>query len=63
MIANQNVCYSCGFDVEDWHRSAMCNVKKRGHQDGFNRKNYMEYECANHPFCCKAMYKTMHPSF
>jgi hypothetical protein len=20
--ANQNVCYSCGFDVEDWHTSA-----------------------------------------
>jgi hypothetical protein len=18
-FANQNVCYSCGFDVEDWH--------------------------------------------
>ncbi len=25
--------------------------------------NYMEYEQANHPFCCKAMHKTMYPSF
>jgi len=23
--ANQNVCYSCGFDVEDWHTSATKN--------------------------------------
>jgi hypothetical protein len=24
-IANQNVCYTIGFDVEDWHTSASCN--------------------------------------
>ncbi len=62
MFANQNVCYTCRFDVEDWHTSAMCNRKKPGHQDGFTRSNYMEYAHANHPFCRKAMHKTMHPS-
>lgn len=61
-FANQNVCYSCGFDVEDWHTSATCNRKKQGHQDGFTRSNYMEYERANHPFCRKAMHKTMYPN-
>jgi hypothetical protein len=61
-FVNQNVCYTCGFDVEDWHTSATCNKKKPGHQDGFTRSNYMEYEHANHPFCCKAMHMTMYPS-
>ncbi len=63
MFANQNVCDSCGFHVEDWHTSATCNAKKRGNQDGFNPAYYMEYKCPNHPFCCKAMHKTMYPSF
>jgi hypothetical protein len=27
-FANQNVCYTCRFDVEDWHTSATCNRKK-----------------------------------
>ncbi len=49
-FSNQNVCYTCRFDVEDWHTSAMCNCKKPGHQDGFTCSNYMEYACANHPF-------------
>ncbi len=62
VFANQNMCYTCGFDVEDWHMSATCNKKKLGHQDGFTHSNYMEYERANHPFCCKAMHKTMYPS-
>jgi hypothetical protein len=61
-FANQNVCYTCGFNVEDWHMSATCNKKKPGHQDGFTCSNYMEYERANHPLCCKAMHKTMYPS-
>jgi hypothetical protein len=60
--ANQNVCYSCRFDVKDWHTSAMCNQKKPGYQDGFTCSNYMEYERANHPFSRKAMHKTMYPS-
>jgi hypothetical protein len=62
-FANQNVCYTCGFDVEDWHTSATCNQKKQGRQDGFNCSNYMEYKHANHPFCRKAVHKTKYPSF
>ncbi len=61
-FANQNVCYTCGFDVEDWHTSATCNRKKPGHQDGFTCSNYMEYARTNHPFCRKAVHKTMYPS-
>jgi hypothetical protein len=36
-FANQNVCFTCGFDVKDWHMSAICLRKKQGHQDGFTR--------------------------
>ncbi len=59
--ANQNVCFICRFDVEDWHTSATCPRKKMGNMDGFTRLNYMKYKRANHQFCCKAMHKTMYP--
>jgi hypothetical protein len=42
--ANQNVCFSCGFDVQDWHNSSSCPRKKPGLQDGFTRTNYLEYK-------------------
>ena len=61
-FANQNVCFSCGFDVDDWHNSATCPNRKPGHQTGFTRSNWQEYERANHQFCRKAMHKTMYPS-
>ncbi len=57
---NQNVCYSCGFDVEDWHTSATCPQKKQGLQDGFTRANYTQYEQAGYPFSKKVMHKTMY---
>jgi hypothetical protein len=41
--ANQNVCFTCIFDVEDWHTSATCQCKKQGHQDGFTHTNCMQY--------------------
>jgi hypothetical protein len=60
--ANQNMSFTCGFDMEDWHTSVTCPNKKQGHQDDFTRSNYMEYECANHQFCHEVMHKTMYPS-
>ena len=60
-FSNQNVCFSCGFNIKDWHNSATCNNRKPGHQEGFTRSNYQEYERANHQFCRKAMHKTMYP--
>ncbi len=58
--SNQNVCFSCRFDVEDWHTSATCPCKKMGHQDAFTCSNYIDYERANHQFCKKVMHKTMY---
>jgi hypothetical protein len=54
--ANQNDCFSCRFNVKDWHNSAPCPCKRRGHQTGFTRSNYLEYKCANHQFFRKAMH-------
>ncbi len=49
-FANQNVCYSCGFDVEDWHMSATCLYKKQGHQDGLTSAHYMQYKQVGYSF-------------
>jgi hypothetical protein len=57
---NTNVCFMHGFDMEEWHTSATCNIWKPGHQERFTGANFMEYEHANHQFCCKAMHKTMY---
>ena len=62
VYANQNMCFLCGFDMEDGHMSVTCADKKVGHQEGFTCSNYMEYEQANHPFCRKAIHNTMYPS-
>ncbi len=40
--ANQNVCFSCRFDVEDLHMSATCPRKNMGHMEGFTWSNYLE---------------------
>ena len=30
---NDNYCWSCGFDICDWHNSGTCRWKKKGHND------------------------------
>ena len=61
-FANHNVCFSCGFNIEDVHTSATWVNQKPGHQAGFTWSNYKHYEQAGHQFRRKAMYKTMYPS-
>ena len=60
-FANQNVCLTHGFDVEEWHTSATCRDRKLGHQEGFNPLTYMEYSHTNHNYCKKAMHERMYP--
>ena len=36
---NWNVCFSCGFDVEDGHTSGTRPFKKWNHQDSYTRDN------------------------
>ena len=58
--ANWNVCFICGFDVEDGHTSKTCPVQWRqaNHQEGFNRANSNQYTAAEYDACTKAMHKS-----
>jgi hypothetical protein len=61
---NWNVCFSCGFDVEDWHTSATCPAdwRKQHHQDGFTRANAQQYITAGYKPCQKGMHKNVLPT-
>jgi len=62
---NWNVCYSCGFDVENWHTSATCPAERRkeNHQEGFTRENAQQYITAGYKPSTKAMHKNVLPTF
>eukprot|EP00804_Cyclotella_cryptica_P011139 CCRYP_020834-RA/>CCRYP_020834-RA protein AED:0.37 eAED:0.22 QI:0/0/0/0.66/1/1/3/0/880 len=45
---NWNMCYSCGWDVPQWHTSQTCNNRVPGHQEGCNRANAQAYMTAGH---------------
>jgi hypothetical protein len=59
---NWNMCYSCGFDVEDRHTSMMCPFWKASHQTGFTRENAQQYIAAGHVPCTKGMHKSILPT-
>ena len=62
--ANMNVCFSCGFDVEDGHNSGTCPMQWRrpNHQVGFTRANAQQYINAGYDACTRAMHKTQYPN-
>ena len=41
VYVNWNICFSCGFDVEDGHTSKTCPAlwRRANHQVGFDRTN------------------------
>jgi hypothetical protein len=45
MYANWNVCFSCGFDIEEGHTSQTCPThwRKMNHQEEFTRKNSRQW--------------------
>jgi hypothetical protein len=57
---NWNVCWMCGFDVEDGHTSATCPTHwcKTDHQVGFTRKNAQQWINLGYAPCTKGMHKT-----
>ena len=61
---NWNVCFSCGFDVEDGHTSKTCPApwRKANHQEGFDRNNSGQYIAAGYDACTKAMHKSQLPN-
>ena len=40
---NWNACYSCGFDVADWHTSQTCNNRKPTHNEAYTRTNAQDF--------------------
>jgi hypothetical protein len=59
---NWNVCFSCGFDIEDGHTSATCPFKKANHQQSFTRENAQQFIAAGYDPCTRGMHKTILPS-
>ena len=61
---NWNMCYSCGFDVEDAHTSESCPQywRKPGHQTGCNCNNYQQYIAQGHKPRMKGAHKTQLPT-
>ena len=59
---NWNVCYSHGFDVEDWHTSATCGTRKMDHQEGFTRDNAQAYIEAGYAPSTKGMHRNILPT-
>jgi len=59
---NWNVCFSCGFDIEDRHTSMTCPFKKANHQQSFSCENAQQFIAAGYDPCTKGMHKTVLPS-
>jgi hypothetical protein len=60
-FANWNYCYTCGFDVGEWHTGITCPQPKPGHQPQCNRQNFQGYKDAGHRPSAKAQHKQSLP--
>ena len=60
---NWNVCYSCGFDIEDGHNSNTCHMdwRKPTHDVTFTRENAQLKLAQGCDACTRGMHKTMLP--
>ncbi len=60
---NWNVCYTCGFDVEDGHTSMTCHMdwRKRTHDVTFTRDNAQQKLAQGCDACMRGMHKTLLP--
>jgi hypothetical protein len=61
--ANWNVCWLCGFEVEDGHTLATCPThwRKTDHQVGFTRSNAQQWINQGYAPCTKGMHKNKLP--
>ncbi len=64
-IANSNVCFMCGFDVEDGHTLATCPAdwRKPNHQEGFACESAQSYINAGCAPCMKGMHQNVLPMY
>jgi hypothetical protein len=61
-FANWNYCYTCGFDVEEWHTGSTCPNPKPGHQAQCTRHNFRGYKDAGHRPSARAQHKNSLPT-
>ena len=63
-FVNWNICFLCGFDINDGHTSQTCPThwQKMNHQVGFTRKNPHQWINAEYDPGTKAMHKTQFPN-
>jgi hypothetical protein len=59
---NWNVCFRCGFDINDGHMSVTCPFKKWDPQDSFTHENAQQFIAAGYDPCTKGMHKMVLPS-
>ena len=59
---NWNVCFLCGFDIENGHTSTTCPFKKANHQMSFTRKNAQQFIAAGYDPCTKGIHKSVLPA-
>lgn len=59
---NNNYCFSCGYDVPQWHTSETCPYPKDNHQRGCTRANVRAYEQAGHEVSKRGIHKTIMPT-
>ncbi len=58
---NWNVCFSCGFNVENGHMSITCPFRKMNHQQAYTHKNAQQFIAVGYDACTKGMHKTILP--
>ncbi len=60
---NWNICYSCGFDVEDGHDLMMCHFdwRKQDHDVHFTRANAQQKLTMGCNACTRGMHKSILP--
>ena len=51
---NWNTCYSCCFNVADWHNSHTCNNRKPSHMELHTRANALVFINRSDPNVCTA---------
>ena len=64
-FANNNVCYLCGFNIEDGHTSVTCprGWQKTNYQEAFTRENTQGYIAGGWDACTKGKHKNLFPKF
>ncbi len=58
---NWNVCFSCGFNIENNHMSTTCLFGKMNHQQAYTREDAQQFIAAGYDPCTKGMHKTILP--